>query len=171
MRSEDFRERDTTPPTEEGRPVKRQTFPREATTKRFFRTGSAGEHDGESGDDSDQHWTTPYTRLQAEEEPDQNQSEELHQQDTTSYFCKQCQKSVAVTVKDEHEDWHFAKELEAQDRSGSCGSNPSNNGNAQDAYRHKARNTTSRSKRGRLLSSRVDRSTTREKGQSRLAFG
>jgi hypothetical protein len=32
------------------------------------------------------------------------------------YFCVQCYQSIDSNRKDEHEDWHFAKDLEAEDQ-------------------------------------------------------
>lgn len=38
------------------------------------------------------------------------------QSSITTYFCDQCNRSISPTNKEEHEDWHFAKSLQAQDR-------------------------------------------------------
>ena len=39
-----------------------------------------------------------------------------HQASITSYFCDRCQKSLPNIDKYEHQDWHFARDLQAQDR-------------------------------------------------------
>jgi DNA polymerase eta len=84
----------------------------------------------------------------------------LHQQDIASFFCKACQKDVSEVERAEHEDWHFAKSLQAQDASSIPG--PSNSrppGTSHSKPKRGGGNT-----RGRG-------SKPSEKGQSRLAFG
>lgn len=39
-----------------------------------------------------------------------------HQSTITSYFCERCMTSLPTETRDEHEDWHFAKDLQAQDQ-------------------------------------------------------
>lgn len=85
----------------------------------------------------------------------------LHQQDIASYFCKQCQKKVVETEREEHEDWHFAKSLQAQDMAVANGAS---------IKRPESRNANSKPKRAGLLAS-TGRGGKTEKGQSRLAFG
>ncbi|KIW96869.1 uncharacterized protein Z519_02260 [Cladophialophora bantiana CBS 173.52] len=84
----------------------------------------------------------------------------LHQQDITTYFCQSCQKSINETERGEHEDWHFAKDLQAQDTlsvTGPTNSRPPGQVNTKP-------------KRGAASSGR-GRASKVEKGQSRLAFG
>ncbi|GAB1195779.1 hypothetical protein APSETT444_005042 [Aspergillus pseudonomiae] len=75
------------------------------------------------------------------------------------YTCRRCEKPLPEAERDEHDDWHFAKELERQER--------------QDAMRSQqtarpSSNTGSSSARGRP--GRNSRGKP-EKGQTRLAFG
>ncbi|KAE8377209.1 hypothetical protein BDV26DRAFT_264130 [Aspergillus bertholletiae] len=74
------------------------------------------------------------------------------------YICGRCEKSVPEAERDEHDDWHFAKELERQER--------------QEAMRYQTarppNNTGSPSTRGRPSRNSRDKP---EKGQTRLAFG
>ena len=39
-----------------------------------------------------------------------------HRHPATAYFCDRCSKSMPPSQKDEHDDWHFAKELHDQER-------------------------------------------------------
>ncbi|KAL2812375.1 hypothetical protein BJX63DRAFT_247009 [Aspergillus granulosus] len=72
--------------------------------------------------------------------------------------CSRCGKAIPVEEEDEHNDWHFAKDLEAQDRQA-----------ARDSQ------TTQLPNRTALLNSRVKSSRggrgKPEKGQTRLTFG
>jgi len=38
------------------------------------------------------------------------------------YSCPRCEQTVHLSEKDEHEDWHFAKDLEAQEQDGTTAS-------------------------------------------------
>ena len=40
------------------------------------------------------------------------------------YFCPRCEQSMHFNEKDEHDDWHFAKDLETQDQDGAAPSQP-----------------------------------------------
>ena len=125
---------------------------------RFFSKGEDTEDlDGGSGDDlKDDEVEQDTLGQEAHVQPDQPQ---LHQLDIATYFCKSCQKSINESDRHEHEDWHFAKDLQAQDVTVETG--PSNSRPPGPA--------TSKPKRGggatRGRGSKV------EKGQSRLAFG
>lgn len=37
------------------------------------------------------------------------------QQSSHQYFCSRCNQTISLSEKDEHEDWHFAKDLQAQE--------------------------------------------------------
>lgn len=39
-----------------------------------------------------------------------------HHPSTTAYVCDRCSKTLLLSRKDEHDDWHFAKELHEQER-------------------------------------------------------
>ena len=54
---------------------------------------------------------------------EQHDGDQIHSSDTathqstiTSYFCERCMTSLPAETKDEHEDWHFAKDLQAQEQ-------------------------------------------------------
>ena len=94
----------------------------------------------------------------AEDETDQRSDEDAQelrktpeQQEISRYFCTRCQKSVANEA--EHTDWHFAKDLQAHDRSSN-----------EPISRPQSRNEGG--KRGGIA-----RETKVERGQKRLAFG
>ncbi|KAL4896048.1 hypothetical protein BDV59DRAFT_126862 [Aspergillus ambiguus] len=76
-----------------------------------------------------------------------------------SYFCDQCGKSIPEYDKDEHNDWHFAKDLEIQERQAARSSRQ---------VESQSKNIGSSSTRGK--SGRGNRAKP-EKGQTRLPFG
>ena len=90
---------------------------------------------------------------------------QLHQQDIASYFCPACQKSIGESDRAEHEDWHFAKALQAQDAPTVSAPTTSNSRPPGPST------STSKTKRGGGASTRGRGSKQPEKGQSRLAFG
>ncbi|KIW26919.1 uncharacterized protein PV07_06707 [Cladophialophora immunda] len=152
-----------TPDFDEGRPEKRRRLNEgPPSIARFFPKGESTEEGedespahlqdedmgGGGGDDEKDHRGNSHPPPQ------------LHQQDIATYFCQTCQKSINETERGEHEDWHFAKDLQAQDTlsvTGPTNSRPPGPPNPK-------------SKRGASSSSR-GRGSKVEKGQSRLAFG
>lgn len=79
-----------------------------------------------------------------------------------SFFCSKCDKSISGTSKEEHEDWHYAKDVEAQNRAQTPLPLSSN------ATRLVNRSNAIKPKRGSISGVRGGKP---EKGQSRLAFG
>jgi DNA polymerase eta len=67
----------------------------------------------------------PSSHKAAEGSIDVQRTQELHQQTITSYFCEKCGKSVPLSDQEEHQDWHFAKDLQAEERSNSRHESPS----------------------------------------------
>ena len=49
---------------------------------------------------------------------EQNNALSAVQHGPDQYFCVQCHQSIDSDRRDEHEDWHFAKHLEAEDQAG-----------------------------------------------------
>ena len=148
------------PLTEEGRPEKRRKLVDEPTIQRFFDKHEITEdHEEEFGTENDH--PTPRDDDVEDEDMDHHRAPRLHQQDIASYFCKECQKTLLETDRGEHEDWHFAKSLQARDTAPASDSS---------IIRPESRSSGTRSKRGGLLTSR-GRGGKPEKGQSRLAFG
>ena len=151
------------PLIEEGRPEKRRKVADQPNLDRFIaKQESADEHDEDFGAENQS--LENYTRSEDPEveSSDHLQSQHLHQQNITSYFCSECQKALPETERGEHEDWHFAKDLQAQDMPSVDGSNIS---------RPESRNANTKTKQGSSLSTKGNRGGKSEKGQSRLAFG
>lgn len=77
------------------------------------------------------------------------------------YTCSRCSISLPVADQGEHDDWHFAKDLQAEDRTSIAVGAPPPRGKPE-ATQHRGRG------RGR---GRPPGSGSKEKGQSKLAFG
>ncbi|GIC89574.1 DNA-directed DNA polymerase eta [Aspergillus udagawae] len=77
---------------------------------------------------------------------------------SASYTCNRCQKSLPIDDQNEHEDWHFAKDLELEERQATRKSQQVSRLNTSDTPQ--ARGRGGRSARGKP-----------EKGQTRLSFG
>lgn len=86
-----------------------------------------------------------------------------HQSTITSYFCERCMTSSPAEKKGEHEDWHFAKDLQAQDQvPNAAGPTPEPSSSSHTLSSRKA----GRPKvNGTLVQKQI------EKGQKKLAFG
>ena len=106
----------------------------------------------------------------------------LHQQAITTFICGQCGKAIPADGREEHEDWHFATELQAQEHhGGNSMSKPIlTRPSSTDNEKHKSngkhhgskigaangpKKPTSSSSAGKIHDGKV------EKGQRRLAFG
>jgi DNA polymerase eta len=76
------------------------------------------------------------------------------------FVCPRCSKSMFEYEKEEHDDWHFAKDLASQDREKAKASQP------PPPTKSSARGTPARGRGGRAGGSRGKP----EKGQMRLAF-
>lgn len=75
------------------------------------------------------------------------------------YTCDRCSKSIPETEKDEHDDWHFAKDLEIQDIQA-----------ARTASQVPQQSSNAGPSNSRSKNSRINRDKP-EKGQMRLKFG
>ena len=88
----------------------------------------------------------------------------LQQSSLESCFCDRCGKSIPITAKSEHEDWHFARDLQAQERTTSTPDPRSDSSKATGLAQGPKK--TQGSRPGNVsIQKRI------EKGQSRLAFG
>lgn len=147
-----------TPVQEESRPEKRRRLNDTSSTGRFFKSDSTGDQELDEEDfvdSDDKPEAEGHTEDFAAERPSH------HQTDVMTYFCKDCQKNIPEVEKEEHQDWHFAKDLQAEDRSSING--PSNSrplGPSAIKSRRGGGGVKSRWRGGKS-----------EKGQSRLAFG
>lgn len=181
---ESERERSNTPQVDEDGPAtkKRRLDDAQGRTERvkknfFFHqedsTGNADEDEAEDG--------TPIAHNEADASAmADNQGYDLYDQPPPSaqgaigalvenaqttlekYFCTKCNKHISEDNKAEHDDWHFAKELQAQDRQSSAAAATPLPPQVQ-AVSHKPK-----AGRGRPPGSAVKKA---EKGQRTLAFG
>lgn len=85
----------------------------------------------------------------------------VNQKSITSYFCDACQRSIPEIEREEHQDWHFAKDLQAEEVPG-----PRNPVNQPSGH-----NGTKQMKRVGFSSVRGGRKQQSGKGQKKLAFG
>jgi DNA polymerase eta len=143
--------------SEDSRPEKRRKLNQEPSIRRFFRQSPSlceeeDDHDDGASDNADEDELDDQEPRAGEPHP------ELHQQDIGKYFCQQCNTSILDSEKDEHNDWHFAKELQGQDQAGPSSSRP-----PESAKHVKTKKATPASK--------AAPSGKPEKGQRRLAFG
>lgn len=140
-------------PLEEGRPEKRRRTDYNSGISRFFKSESTGD-DMINSSDIEVPESSPERHL-PEQDTGLERSGSYHR-DIETYFCKDCNKSVPQSEQTEHQDWHFARDLQAEDRAIAAGSSNSR--------------PPGQSKRGSGLKPR-GRGGKPEKGQSRLAFG
>lgn len=94
----------------------------------------------------------------------------LQQADISTYFCKECGKNIQTSEREEHQDWHFAKQLAARESAGPSIPRPQANSRppgGPSAVGKPARGGASASAKGRGAS----KAAKTEKGQKRLAFG
>ena len=151
--------------SEEGRPEKRRKVGGESSIQRFFGRHESAEEPDEDFGSGDDHATPGDGQPEDSgvQPSARNQTHQLHQQGIASYFCHQCREDIPGTDKGEHEDWHFAKSLQAQDTLDAPASGPS-------MTRPGSGNASTKPRRGGLTTSKGYGAKT-EKGQSRLAFG
>ena len=95
-------------------------------------------------------------------EPSQDVPPLLHQATIESYFCDRCNKSLPTTIREEHDDWHFAKDLQSEGRQNNTNgvSESPTFGLFSGSTRHKSGKPSTASTFKKI-----------EKGQKRLAFG
>ncbi|KAI9759339.1 MAG: DNA-directed DNA polymerase eta rad30 [Chaenotheca gracillima] len=104
-------------------------------------------------------------------------NQHMHERDIEKYFCKPCSRSLLASEKDEHDDWHFARAIQDQEKAGQSvhGGNDRPEGNMSDHSSHHATTSAhtksgpSVKKRGRITSN--SRTAKAEKNQSKLSFG
>lgn len=95
-----------------------------------------------------------------------------HQPSIEAYTCNRCSKSMPISNQEQHEDWHFAKDLQAQERTNATSTvaRPTfaSHGNVKPISAGPTRGlkrSGGAGQNGALVQKRV------EKGQSKLAFG
>ena len=95
---------DFSDPMEDLGPDQRSSSPNEQSTAAYVDDDATAAND-----------EAPQKDLHASDQKSSSHAE-LHQSTITSYFCDRCKTSIPAESKDEHEDWHFAKDLQAQDQ-------------------------------------------------------
>ncbi|KAF6239643.1 hypothetical protein HO173_002189 [Letharia columbiana] len=85
----------------------------------------------------------------------------FHQAPITTYFCDACGKKFPMAVKEEHEDWHLARELQAKEKSIFSRSDPHRSASSSGSNK---KSVVAKGSNGAMQKKM-------EKGQSRLAFG
>ncbi|KAK5259758.1 N-acetyltransferase eso1 [Exophiala xenobiotica] len=149
----------TTPNLEESRPEKRRRLSDGPNIARFFaRSESTGDTNDSAGVDL-LDVSTHEEDVEAQLGERSGHNNDLPERDIATYFCRACQKSINDSDRAEHEDWHFAKDLQAQDKPSVTG--PTNS--RPPGLSHAKPKRGGASSRGR--------GSKPEKGQSRLAFG
>lgn len=134
----------------------------------FTKSESISEHTERLGDERRSLSAEPIAAAENAALDSVAEAEELNTNSTSRiiqvdpFFCPRCEKSITQGPKEEHEDWHFAKELQAQSKS----STPLQHSNH--STRLATRNNVTKLKRGAISGARGSKP---EKGQSRLAFG
>jgi len=131
-----LRSNTATPVSEDARPEKRRKLNQEPSIRRFFRQSSSlGEEEDDHDDGASDHADEEEL---VEQEPSAGEPHpELHQQHIGKYFCQKCNISILDSEKDEHNDWHFAKELQGQDQAGPSSSrSPESGETCQDEEGH-----------------------------------
>ena len=91
-----------------------------------------------------------------------------HQSSIEAYTCDRCSKSIPTSNQEEHEDWHFAKDLQAQERTNATSTGAASQGNSKPISVGPARGSKrpgGAGQNGAQVQKRV------EKGQSKLVFG
>lgn len=153
-----------TPVGDEDRPQKRRKLDSESNITRFFRNDSTGDHEDEpDGASHDEQMNSdPPTAEHHDASKDLSESSgRKPERDIATYFCQNCQKDIPETERTEHQDWHFARDLQEQQDETSL-SGPSNS--------RPPGPSVVKPKRGGGVKAR-GRGGKPEKGQSRLAFG
>ena len=156
------------PADEEGRAAKKRRTG-EKDIGRFF-SKSESREDESAMDHDDAAPGRPHDEAETDNDVETPPTPPLRQVDIATYFCKDCHKDVIVAQREEHEDWHFAKQLAAQESTRPSTSHAQPNSRPSGGYvalAKSSRGGASASTRGHGAS----RTAKPEKGQKRLAFG
>lgn len=150
------RENSGIPDQLEERSAKRLKSTDNSSLDRFFAPDEGtDDHEEEQEATVDQDTSRPLVRVRTE-----THAHHLHQADIGSFFCQKCSKSIPESDRDEHNDWHFAKDLQAQDKPLAPLQSRGRPPDRPDKPKVKGGGHGTRGRSGRA-----------EKGQSRLAFG
>ena len=156
---------------DDGAPPAKRRRTEKADIGRFFGRGDSGGNDSARED-------TVGSEPAAEDSEHVEESKEpaatpnLQERDIATYFCSDCSKEVPESEREEHQDWHFAKALQAQESPQSSRTQAP----AQANSRPPGSGSSSKTKRGGGAIAAKARGGAKvvgkaEKGQQRLAFG
>ncbi|KAL4799669.1 hypothetical protein BDV19DRAFT_234130 [Aspergillus venezuelensis] len=137
-------------------PLEKRRKTEESGLNRFFKK-PAERDDANHSPDPDQSTTIPTNDDSARTSKDASPDDETEQTPMNIFSCPQCGKGIQVDEEDEHNDWHFAKDLEIEERLAARNSQASQLPNKTAPS---SRSKPSRGGRGKG-----------EKGQTRLTFG
>ena len=102
-----------TPVQDDEQSAKRRKLNAPAGISKFLSKGeSTGEHDPE--DDLEAAAEADEGEIYATDEPSAQIPGLAQHKDIATYFCQSCNKAVSEADGEEHRDWHFAKDLQAQ---------------------------------------------------------
>ncbi len=166
-------------PEEEGRPDKRRKLENGAIQRFFPRSESSHEEFNEEEilpplgieEEVNEKYEFHGDKSDHEMQPEEKRSPEqlldvaplLDQSSIASYICERCSKFMPITSKEEHEDWHFAEDLQAQERQIGSLDSVNESPTIGSPYGPKG------SKNGKSTATSMHKKI--ERGQKRLAFG
>ena len=104
----------------------------------------------------------------------QSGSRTSQQSTIEAYFCCKCRQPVPTQERQEHDDWHFAKDLQAHETNSTASTEyqgPSNASTLKQSHEHRAPNASKKSAPSRPSGTNGHSTKAIEKGQKRLAFG
>ncbi|KAL4925749.1 DNA-directed DNA polymerase eta [Aspergillus undulatus] len=149
----------TDEPSTEQHPIRKRRKLDDSGLRRFFnrpaeRNGASHSHDH----DHDRSIDTPDTNGDAAGPTEIVSPDHPTEQGSSDvFYCPRCGKAIQIDEEDEHNDWHFAKDIEVEERQAA------RNAQALQIPNRAAPNARSKSYRGGRAKS--------EKGQTRLNFG
>ena len=102
-----------TPVQDDEHPTKKRKLSATAAISRFLcKDESTGEHDPE--DEVEPEAASEETDMYAGNDTIGEAPAPAQHKDIATYFCQSCSKSIPESDREEHQDWHFAKDLQAQ---------------------------------------------------------
>ena len=152
-----------TPEEEQPRSKKQKLDNNNSTRKPFFPPQLPPQHPSNLID-NDSEWE----QLPSEPNEPNEHNEHNEQNEQTTSLCPKCNTSIPITHQAEHEDWHFAKTLQAGEREATTSNQQKQNSISKPAL-PAAKKKLKTAHAGRTTTAVPPAAT--EKGQLRLAFG
>jgi DNA polymerase eta len=102
------------------RPAKRQKMESASIQNFFGRSDSLGGESGAASEEDSKDHTLNDEQIEDDiflvDDTDDSKQQRQQQASLDSFYCEKCSKSVSNEEKAEHDDWHFAKELQESER-------------------------------------------------------